>query len=339
MTMKRFRNKTAYPDAVAAATRRSNHSCCVCGKSFSSIKAVHGHMKWHPEREWRGMLPPMSNPKRASPPSISTLSVSEIAADADGGGEKTNSINGVCQFLSEPDSHSAVKAWRGRKRLQGYLPSDPSKGGYSSPDSSTVSTTTTAAAKQLAEGSNPLQPEDDGNGILACKKPRIVDHSSTESRSTADFGTLCRAGSYSNTRSRELLYQKSELNLSQEKSKDNRLLNKFECSICGKSFNSCKALGGHRSSHTKVKSMEVSGSRAANLLPCKVNGRVFESLRSLGGHKTCHWTPPTTTIAKAPPLVMAAAAAHPEKKMLNFDLNELPYLEVEEQLPEQFAFL
>ena len=30
----------------------------VCGKRFVSKKALGGHMKQHPERSWRGLLPP-----------------------------------------------------------------------------------------------------------------------------------------------------------------------------------------------------------------------------------------------------------------------------------------
>ncbi|KAK4278784.1 hypothetical protein QN277_016583 [Acacia crassicarpa] len=32
--------------------------CCVCDKDFPSEKSLYGHMRSHPEREWRGMNPP-----------------------------------------------------------------------------------------------------------------------------------------------------------------------------------------------------------------------------------------------------------------------------------------
>ncbi|CAH8363680.1 unnamed protein product [Eruca vesicaria subsp. sativa] len=32
--------------------------CKVCGKKFWSSKALHGHMRSHPERQWRGINPP-----------------------------------------------------------------------------------------------------------------------------------------------------------------------------------------------------------------------------------------------------------------------------------------
>ncbi|XP_040998192.1 uncharacterized protein LOC121244239 [Juglans microcarpa x Juglans regia] len=32
--------------------------CVVCGRHFNSPKALHGHLRSHPERPWRGLLPP-----------------------------------------------------------------------------------------------------------------------------------------------------------------------------------------------------------------------------------------------------------------------------------------
>ncbi|KAJ8497446.1 hypothetical protein OPV22_007998 [Ensete ventricosum] len=45
-----------------AAPALAPHQCHVCGRTFRSAKSLHGHMRSHPARKWRGAVPPSMRP-------------------------------------------------------------------------------------------------------------------------------------------------------------------------------------------------------------------------------------------------------------------------------------
>lgn len=60
-----IRQKIPIMAAVAAAGTpcgsEEKVSCCICKKDFKSLKSLFGHMRNHPERNWRGIRPPPSD--------------------------------------------------------------------------------------------------------------------------------------------------------------------------------------------------------------------------------------------------------------------------------------
>ena len=50
-------------------------TCTLCGKDFPSMKSLFGHMRCHPEREWRGIQPPSHARTKDSSPSSSVSGV------------------------------------------------------------------------------------------------------------------------------------------------------------------------------------------------------------------------------------------------------------------------
>ncbi|XP_010651683.1 zinc finger protein ZAT9-like [Vitis vinifera] len=84
--------------------------CPVCSKSFHSKKAMHGHMRCHPEREWRGINPP---------PSTKTASCSSASQEIDGLSHASMTSTVVSSDISpsEPPLQWTKNGRRGQNRI------------------------------------------------------------------------------------------------------------------------------------------------------------------------------------------------------------------------------
>ncbi|RLN22475.1 hypothetical protein C2845_PM07G27960 [Panicum miliaceum] len=101
----------------------------------------------------------------------------------------------------------------------------------------------------------------------------------------------------------------------------------FECKTCSKRFQSFQALGGHRTSHTRLQARMLSDAAGAGAAAaaaaaerdrarvheCAVCGLEFSMGQALGGHMRRHR-------GEAPPAAHDDGAAHPDQAMpdLNF---------------------
>ncbi|KAF8692395.1 hypothetical protein HU200_039726 [Digitaria exilis] len=61
---KKMKKKAPAASAAGEMTREKKgpFPCPVCHRLFDAVKAVHGHQRSHPQREWRGMAPPRPPP-------------------------------------------------------------------------------------------------------------------------------------------------------------------------------------------------------------------------------------------------------------------------------------
>ncbi|KAK9941082.1 hypothetical protein M0R45_017710 [Rubus argutus] len=122
----------------------------------------------------------------------------------------------------------------------------------------------------------------------------------------------------------------------------------YTCSLCNKTFQSHQALGGHMSSHNKLKNnnsiqysmmdhqsgSEDTNNGNANLTntatqvdhdqaeshQCRICYKTFPTGQALGGHMRSHWTGPNDQ----------AQSSQTGRKGLDIDLNELPPMEYEQ---------
>ncbi|PKU59463.1 Zinc finger protein AZF3 [Dendrobium catenatum] len=102
----------------------------------------------------------------------------------------------------------------------------------------------------------------------------------------------------------------------------------YQCSVCGKTFSSYQALGGHKSSHRRLAAPGEPGRADRPAGPtvahqCSLCMRRFQTGQALGGHKRLHYW---------------EAAAAPSSSFISvnvrvFDLNLPPEEEEEIQSP------
>ncbi|KAL5723357.1 hypothetical protein ACHQM5_006767 [Ranunculus cassubicifolius] len=301
----------------------ANPSCALCKKTFPSMKSLFGHMRCHPEREWRGIRPPT---KKA----ISNSSTSTVEEEDD------------TQIVSSPPASFNLPSWsltakRGRKSLQG----------------SSTSVSFSDSDQQLQEEK---KPQSLSNLMMLAHYAHLeslnFDSSSSSLPNKKTFDLL-------EVMKRKLGYdEESDVDsLGSAKKVKLREVEEMEyrCSTCNKCFGSHQALGGHRSKLCKnifnaayeddedPMNIGSNGSPSKQQLhTCQICDKSFPTGQALGGHKRCHWNGPLPVEALPPPALPPAtvtatssvASKEDEeaanKKRFMFDLNELPMMEDEQ---------
>ncbi|KAI3755956.1 hypothetical protein L1987_55766 [Smallanthus sonchifolius] len=237
-------------------------SCSQCGKTFPSMKSLFGHMRCHPERVWRGILPPPNTAavtarcRKPKPNSFSS-----------GGGDEVVDLTKYLRGWS-------VTERRGRKALKAAENDD-------------VLLEAVEDLMSLANGGG-SDDESDGNykyKIKRRKKMKLMLELESEHKADVIVAPLP-------------VQQPASVSEC-----------KYKCITCNKCFTTHQALGGHKSSHNKSK------------------------LSSTDHHQRCHWSGASEAQAPSSQITSAGEAGSQTgsgRRVLEFDLNEIPTIMMEE---------
>ncbi|KAL3530104.1 hypothetical protein ACH5RR_009426 [Cinchona calisaya] len=154
--------------------------CRICGKDFQSRKSLYGHMRCHPERDWRGMEPPKEFKKIYDQPSESLRDEDEDDGDE---GDHVDSATRVMIPGAVVDLTASLSRWgstgmRGRHGLKPSIRNPPLADEEERKLRDAVSHLMT-----LCNGDPKYHSEEDE----FAKDEVIVDDSSTESDEIKDF--------------------------------------------------------------------------------------------------------------------------------------------------------
>lgn len=99
----------------------------------------------------------------------------------------------------------------------------------------------------------------------------------------------------------------------------------YECKTCNRQFQSFQALGGHRASHKRPRSMggdKTDGEKKPKLHECSICGQEFPLGQALGGHMRRHRTAnmaESAVVSKLPMLMRSNS-----RRIFGLDLNLTP---------------
>ncbi|KAK4386859.1 Zinc finger protein ZAT2 [Sesamum angolense] len=319
-------------------------SCMICGREFPSMKSLFGHMRCHPERDWRGIRPP-STAKNSSDHSSSFSDADQDQIEV---AVYTSQGNDQVVDLAESLRGWPVTARRGRKALM----ADSTLRFSSSSEEHDQLHKAVDDLMMLGRGSSCLNGQSHSRNIDSSEAASSnlpvssADSGSTSNKpeirkSSEEFRTNsqdCDSAKLDNIRKKRKKVKLSELEQApkispvtpeQQKMAAGVTAN-HRCKTHRKSFSSHQALGGHRASHNRLKIIildsigKSSCNTGTSLNPveatqheyCMVCNRNFPAAQAHGSHKMCGRSRPTSQ-------PMPAGS----RRVLNFDLNEVPPLE------------
>ncbi|KAJ0801963.1 putative transcription factor C2H2 family [Helianthus annuus] len=334
-----YENQNQKPYYMNSVNEEGEPTCSLCGKTFPSMKSLFGHMRCHPERLWRGILPPQNT--------------------------TTTTTTAVHRRGSEVvDLMKCLPGWtvrerRGRKAVKPVVydhdDDDGDGDGDGDGDDDEVLLGAVEDLLSLANGGGSMAEStnkiDENSPSVGKGKAVVMEEDEADNESDVNKYTneqlLVKYKKIKKRKKMKLMMELQQQQVQEEEEQEGVISVsecKYKCTTCNKCFATHQALGGHRSSHNKSKltstdhddesfvmMVESGENLEKGLHHCKICNKGFATGQALGGHKRCHWVgtnePEVQAQALSSQITSAGEAASQTgsgKKVLDFDLNEVP---------------
>lgn len=290
---------------------KNNTTCCVCGKSFHSDKALYGHMRLHPDRGWKGVRPPENTKNNINSMDSSPMKKENISDE----------VNTTEKFDASQSTWSPHVTGKRTPKIRvpvahSKIPEDSFSMAVDNLMLLASGSTHELTPKQNKENEKEFEAEDKDLKLDEVRK-RKQTNDEKEINNMENNNPLTESINHDKKRRKKSMVRK-----------------RYICSTCKKSFPTHQALGGHRASHKKdrievdqhettVALLETKEARVEKSHPCKLCDRVFSTGQALGGHQRCHRLSPVDDIEISVTLQENNTATS-HRQHFDFDLNE-PY--------------